>query len=172
MVEIVPIIILAVVVIVIIALAASLLSHKAKPISSTTANVVSLSTNNGITNANAQVNTSARVDFYDVNVQYVYSGPSTNGSISCAYSSYSYIDSQSLTINGSKLFALRFQPTTTNCPLEITGVNVDTPGFSLIATDPSMPIFIPPRSQIQMQFNIETPETSYYGPLTITIYDQ
>lgn len=111
----------------------------------------------------------AVVTFYDVNVQYAYYGPVSKNGINCSYTTYTYIDSQSLTLNGSQPFNLQFQPGSGQCPFTITSVVVNTPGFAVTSTTPGTPFTLPPNSQYQLQVNMRAPSTSFYGPLTITI---
>ncbi len=112
----------------------------------------------------------AVVTFYDVNLQWVYSGPSEINNTQCGYTTYSYIDGSSETLNGSQLFYLMYQPSSGYCPMSITGITINTPGFALLSTTPALPMNLPPNSQEQLQLNLKAPPSNFYGPLTITIH--
>lgn len=112
----------------------------------------------------------AKVQFYDVNVQYVYTGPSSVNNTQCYESTHTYIVGDSATLNGSETFDLQFQPGSGQCPLRVINVSSDTPGFTVLSTTPGLPFSLPPSSNFQLQVNMEAPGVSFYGPLTITIY--
>lgn len=130
------------------------------------------SSNTVVTTGSVSSTTSipAVVQFYAVNVQYVYTGPLSINGTNCTYSSYTYIDnSQGQTLNGSQTFVLTYQPSSTICPMTITNIESNTGGFGLLSTVPAMPLYLPPNSQAQLQINMRAPNINFYGPITITI---
>ncbi len=115
--------------------------------------------------------TPAAVQFYAINVQYIYQGPQYKGGINCSYNSYTYVDTgQNQVLNGSQSFYLSYPISSTACPMTITSVAVNTSGFAFLGTVPTLPLTIPKNSQAQLQFNLRTPSVNFYGPLTITIF--
>jgi hypothetical protein len=113
----------------------------------------------------------AVVQFYDINVQYVFQGSQIQNGVNCTYASYTYVDgSQSKILNGSQIFYLNYPISSTMCPMTVKGVTVNTPGFAVMSTVPNLPLSLPPNSQAMLQINMRAPNVNFYGPLTITIY--
>ncbi|MDE1822751.1 MAG: hypothetical protein KGI00_01735 [Candidatus Micrarchaeota archaeon] len=113
----------------------------------------------------------ANVSFYSLNVQYVYSGPPTKNGVQCSYNSYTYVDtSQVQSMNGLAAFYLNLQPSSNDCGLTITNITNYTAGFRVTSVEPTLPIDLPPNSQILLQINMRAPGRSFYGPLTITVH--
>ncbi len=116
--------------------------------------------------------TPAVISFYAVNLEYIYSGPSQKSGQNCYYNSFTNINGQQETVNGSQVFILKFQPSSNQCGMTITNISMQTAGFGLVNILPVLPINLPPNSQIQMQLNVRAPSTSFYGPLTVMIHYQ
>ncbi len=115
--------------------------------------------------------TPAKVEFYAINYQWVYSGPATiAGGYNCGYQTHTTVFSQTTILNGSQDFYVLISPFTSACPLQINSINVSG-GFSVKSTIPSLPFSLPTYSQADIQLNMQAPATNYYGPITITIRD-
>lgn len=113
----------------------------------------------------------AVVQFYDINLQYDFSGAEIQNGVNCTYTSYAYIDgSQNQIVNGSETFYLHYQISSTMCPMTITGIGINTTGFSLVSTVPTLPLTIPKNSQAQLQLQLKAPNVNFYGPLSVVIY--
>jgi hypothetical protein len=110
------------------------------------------------------------VNFYTVNLEYVYTGPAKVNNVTCGYRTYEYTSSQSDRLNGSETFYLQYSESSSGCPMSIYNVTVDTPGFAISSTVPYLPLSIPVSSTAQLQLNMRTPQQNFYGPLSITIY--
>ena len=134
-----------------------------------TSNSVNSSTTTAPANTITTTTANVIVQFYTVNVQYIYNGPGNKNGINCSYTSSTQQNYNSQTLNGSQKFVLQFNPSSGQCPLTFYSASVNTPGFTLSSTIPSMPITIPAYSNLALQLNMVTPSTSFYGPLTVTI---
>lgn len=112
----------------------------------------------------------AHIDFYAINYQYVYSGPASKNGQYCNYQSKTSVTQQSEALNGSQAFFLVINPSSGQCSFDITDINSSTPGFNVTSTEPQVPFYLPPYSNVDIQLNIVAPDANYYGPLTITIH--
>jgi hypothetical protein len=111
----------------------------------------------------------AKVEFYGINYQWVYSGPASQDGNSCGYSSYTNFVSQTMTLNGSQGFDLVINPSTSSCGFTITSISATTSGFEVTSLEPTLPFDMPANSNAEMQINMVAPDVDYYGPLTLTI---
>lgn len=113
----------------------------------------------------------AVVNYTAINIEYWYDGPSSiPTNITCTYSNYTTIDSQSQILNGSASFVVVLNPSTSGCPLTWDAASAITPGFSVTSVVPSLPYTLPPNSTAQIQLTMKTPDYNFDGPLTIAIY--
>lgn len=147
----------------------SMFSSKGAPKTTTKTTTTVSSSPSGLTTVTTVTTIPAVVQFYNVNVQWVYSGPKNKSGQQCYYTSHTYIDGQYATINGSAVFHLRFQPSSSQCAMTISSIEANTPGFSVADTIPGLPFSLPPGSTAQLQVNMLSPDSNFYGPLTITI---
>ena len=152
----------------------SLKSKTTVPSNSLSSNNVNQSgpTSSSLTTVLAEHTTSipAKVQITAFNIQYVYSGPTSKNGVTCYYKSYTYIDGgDARIVNGSQKFYMTFQPSSSQCPVQISSITIQTPGFSIASTVPSLPVTFPPYSQVQIIVGVTPPSTSFYGPATMTV---
>lgn len=130
---------------------------------------VNVPPNSSSVSSNAISTTPATVEFYAVNIQYVYTGPDEVNGIGCGLYTHTIYEEEKEVLNGSQDFYMDFYPSTNYCPVTVRNVTSDTPGFVVLNTEPQVPINLPGESIIEMQVNFRAPDVNYYGPLTITI---
>ena len=112
----------------------------------------------------------ARIEFYAINYQWVYNGPSSQNGNQCYYYTHTLYTIQTEILNGSEVFDLVLAPSTNSCGIRINSINSSTPGFTVTSTQPALPFLLPEYSQAEMQINMQAPDVDFYGPLTITIH--
>ncbi|MDE1851966.1 MAG: hypothetical protein KGH69_04760 [Candidatus Micrarchaeota archaeon] len=122
-------------------------------------------------NGQQQNRTAANVSFYTLNVQYVYDGRLFKNGRQCDYTSYTFVDdSQIGRVNGSGKFYIELQPSSSGCSMTITSISNYTTGFKVVSTEPVLPLYMPPDSQMAIQVELQAPSAYFYGPLTITVH--
>lgn len=130
----------------------------------TTINSTSTSTSTTVTT------TIAFVNITEINEEWTYSGPAyLNATTQCNYVSRTSVDNVNAKFYGNQTFLFPIQISSNSCPLTVTSMQMITPGFKFISSIPSLPFGIPPYSNAALQFKLETPTSSFSGPLTIRI---
>ena len=98
-----------------------------------------------------------------------YTGPSTKNQTKCNYASYSKYLTYSNIVNSSTEFPGSWIAASGACPMTIEGIYADSPGFGVVSVNPSLPITLPPNSNIYFSLTFRSPKGSYDGPLTVLI---
>lgn len=111
-----------------------------------------------------------KIEYYAINYQWIYNGPSNLNGISCFYASHTTVVEQTAYLNASQDFYLVLNPSSNQCAFQINSVNSSTPGFSVVSTEPTLPFELPGYSQAEVQVNLQAPDANYFGPLTLTIH--
>lgn len=120
---------------------------------------------------NLTAGSASNVSFYALNVQYVYDGPLFKNGQQCTYDSYTYVDdSQSGKVKGNEEFYIGLEPSSSDCSMVITNITNYTSGFKVVSTEPAIPLYMPPNSQMAIQAEVQAPSSYFYGPLTITVH--
>ncbi|MDE1860593.1 MAG: hypothetical protein KGH72_02635 [Candidatus Micrarchaeota archaeon] len=142
--------------------------------STTTQRITTVTTQNpGPTNSTGTTSvattastTTAIVNYYAINLEYVYTGPG-----SCNYQSRTQVAYASNVLAGGEEFNYLLQPQSAGCDLTISSVKIETPGFTITSTTPSLPLKLPPYSTADIQINMVAPNEDFLGPLTIQVND-
>ncbi len=110
----------------------------------------------------------------DVNIEYLYTGPTANiSNASCNYfnttSPYTY---DKLFTAGSNFNINLTLTASSSCQLTIRNISSITPGFEISQTNPILPYTLPGHnSQAYIQINITAPLHNFSGPLSLTIHE-
>lgn len=138
---------------------------------STTSTASSLTVQPSVTSGTTAANSSA-IDITDMYADVVTSGeqaPTSNSSTVYDKSTYSGPSGGTFDV----LFDALYQGCLSICPAQVTGVTVETPGFTVIGTIPSMPVPFqgngagPMNMEATFTVEVMAPSTPYTGTLTL-----
>lgn len=112
-----------------------------------------------------------RITIDNIDMSYVYSGPSQQGGVDCNQPSKTVVLNYHRIVNTST-FLLNTSIGTNGCPLTVTSIQSTTPGFTIESIVPNPSQTIPAQSSIYFEIVINTQDKSFIGPLSLTMNDQ
>ncbi len=114
-----------------------------------------------------------RITIDNVNLKYNYSGPDMENGYACNYQTHMNIVPYKRYVNTTE-FMMNITWSSGACNLTIYNMVSTTKGFRVVSTTPSLPVYLPPYSQVYVEYIMGVNSGAggnYIGPLSLTVYD-